>query len=300
MAELETMESPKVAGFVDPNYTNKANRRRIEQEEAELDKLMKGKQNEEDTSEDQEPDGETQELSDESDKKDETLSSEERTYKKRYSDLRDHLNKQSAEIKQLQSKLENAETSGTLRPPKSDEDIEAWANEFPDIAAIVETIASKKAEERFSGAEARLQEIDRISEEATRSKLEQEIRAIHPDFDELRDSDAFHDWAKKEPKWVKDALYDNSEDPASVARVIDLYKMHNGLDTKSKKKATKAAASAVVTKRSTKPDSNDTAGHFSESQVHKMTAIEYEKNSDAIMEAIRAGKFTYDMTGGAR
>lgn len=300
MAELETMESPKVAGFVDPNYTSKANRRRIEQEEAELDKLMKEEQNEEDTSEDQEPDGETQELSDESDKKDETLSSEERTYKKRYSDLRDHLNKQSAEIKQLQSKLENAETSGTLRPPKSDEDIEAWANEYPDIAAIVETIASKKAEERFSGAEARLKEIDRISEEATRSKLEQEIRAIHPDFDELRDSDAFHDWAKKEPKWVKDALYDNSEDPASVARVIDLYKMHNGLDTKSKKKATKAAASAVVTKRSTKPDSNDTAGHFSESQVHKMTAIEYEKNSDAIMEAIRAGKFTYDMTGGAR
>jgi len=300
MADLETMESPKVAGFVDPNYTNKANRRRIEQEEEELDKLMKGEQNEEDTSEDQEPDGETQELSDESDKKDETLSSEERTYKKRYIDLRDHLNKQSAEIKQLQSKLENAETSGTLRPPKSDEDIEAWANEFPDIAAIVETIASKKAEERFSGAEARLKEIDRISEEATRSKLEQEIRAIHPDFDELRDSDAFHDWAKKEPKWVKDALYDNSEDPASVARVIDLYKMHNGLDTKSKKKATKAAASAVVTKRSTKPDSNDTAGHFSESQVHKMTAIEYEKNSDAIMEAIRAGKFTYDMTGGAR
>lgn len=300
MAELETMESPKVAGFVDPNYTNKANRRRIEQEEAELDKLMKGEQNEEDTSEDQEPDGETQELSNESDTKDETLSSEERTYKKRYSDLRDHLNKQSAEIKQLQAKLENAETSGTLRPPKSDEDIEAWANEFPDIAAIVETIASKKAEERFSGAEARLKEIDRISEEATRSKLEQEIRAIHPDFDELRDSDAFHDWAKKEPKWVKDALYDNSEDPASVARVIDLYKMHNGLDTKSKKKATKAAASAVVTKRSTKPDSNDTAGHFSESQVHKMTANEYEKNSDAIMEAIRAGKFTYDMTGGAR
>ena len=300
MADLETMESPKVAGFVDPNYTNKANRRRIEQEEEELDKLMKGEQNEEDTSEDQEPDGETQELSNESDKKDETLSSEERTYKKRYSDLRDHLNKQSAEIKQLQSKLENAETSGTLRPPKSDEDIEAWANEFPDIAAIVETIASKKAEERFSGAEARLQEIDRISEEATRSKLEQEIRAIHPDFDELRDSDAFHDWAKKEPKWVKDALYDNSEDPASVARVIDLYKMHNGLDTKSKKKSNKDAASAVVTKRSTKPDSNDTAGHFSESQVHKMTAIEYEKNSDAIMEAIRAGKFTYDMTGGAR
>lgn len=300
MPELETISSPKIAGFVDSKYNNKANQRRIQEEEEALEKLMEGQSNEEDTSEDKEPDGESKELSKESVEEDEALTSEERTYKKRYSDLRDHLNKQSAEIKQLQTKLENAETSGTLRPPKSDEDIEAWASEFPDIAAIVETIASKKAEERFSGAEARLQEIDRISEEATRSKLEQEIRAIHPDFDELRDSDAFHDWAKKEPKWVKDALYDNSEDPASVARVIDLYKMHNGLDTKSKKKSNKDAASAVVTKRSTKPDSNEGTIEYSESQVHKMSSDQYEKHSDAIMEAIRAGKFAYDMTGGAR
>jgi hypothetical protein len=31
-----------------------------------------------------------------------------------------------------------------------------------------------------------------------------------------------------------------------------------------------------------------------------MTAAQYEKQSDAIMESIRAGKFDYDMTGGAR
>ena len=301
MPELEAVETPKSAGFVNANYKNdNANKRRIQKEEEELEKLMKGQSNEEDTSEDKEPDSESKELSDESTKEDEALTGEERTYKKRYSDLRDHLNKQSAEIKQLQAQLENSETSGTLRPPKSDEDIEAWANEYPDIAAIVETIASKKAAEKFSGAEARLQEIDRITEEAGRTKLEQEIRAIHPDFDDLRSSDEFHDWAGDQPKWVREALYENSEDPASVTRVIDLYKVDKGLDTKTRKRATKDAASAVVTKRATKPDSNDSAGHFSESQVHKMSSAQYEKHSDAIMEAIRAGKFSYDMTGGAR
>ena len=76
--------------------------------------------------------------------------------------------------------------------------------------------------------------------------------------------------------------------------------MHNGLDNKSKKKSNKDAASAVVTKRSTKPDSNEGTIEYSESQVHKMSSDQYEKHSDAIMEAIRAGKFAYDMTGGAR
>jgi hypothetical protein len=31
-----------------------------------------------------------------------------------------------------------------------------------------------------------------------------------------------------------------------------------------------------------------------------MSAIDYEKNQDAIMEAIRAGKFIYDLSGSAR
>jgi len=31
-----------------------------------------------------------------------------------------------------------------------------------------------------------------------------------------------------------------------------------------------------------------------------MSTQEYEANSDAIMEAIRSGKFIYDISGGAR
>ena len=309
MSELQTMETPKSAGFVDPNFNN-ANKRRIQEQEEELKELMEG-QSDGTTESDGESTSSTK-VQDEGDSKqketnakgeaqeDESLSSEEKTYKKRYSDLRSHQNKQAEELKAIKAQLENAQERGDIRSPKSDEDIEAWSRQYPDVAAIVERIAEKKAQEKFSSADTRLQEIDRISAEADRNRMEDEIRAMHPDFDELRSSDVFHDWAGEQPKWVQDALYENSEDPASVTRVIDLYKVDNGLDNKTKKKSSKSAASAVVTKRTTKPDQNDNSGSFSESQVHKMSAAQYEKQSDAIMEAIRSGKFNYDMTGGAR
>ena len=37
-----------------------------------------------------------------------------------------------------------------------------------------------------------------------------------------------------------------------------------------------------------------------ESDIQRMSADEYEANSDAIMEAIRAGNFIYDVSGSAR
>ena len=36
-----------------------------------------------------------------------------------------------------------------MKLPKSDEDIEQWAADYPDVAAIVETIAMKKAREEY-------------------------------------------------------------------------------------------------------------------------------------------------------
>jgi hypothetical protein len=49
-----------------------------------------------------------------------------------------------------------------MRLPKSDEDIEAWATKYPDVAAIVETIAIKKAREQSAGLEERVKEIDEM------------------------------------------------------------------------------------------------------------------------------------------
>jgi|TARA_R110002126_G_scaffold90297_4_gene215419 hypothetical protein len=286
-AEMTVIEKPKAAGFVDSKYTN-ANARRIAEAEVELEEL---------TSNDAE---EVKKEATVEAKEKEPDTGEERTYKKRYDDIRKLQSNTAAELKAIKAQLENAKDQGVVRPPKSDEDIQAWADKYPDVAAIVETIAEKKAQEKFSYAEDRLKQIDEMSAEADRNKSLDSIRSSHVDFDDLKESDEFHDWAGEQPKWVQDALYENQDDPRSVVRVIDLYKSDKGMDTKSRKRATKDAAKAVVNKRATKPDTVDMEGSFSESQVKKMSDKEFEKNMDAIMESQRTGKFTYDLSGGAR
>ena len=123
---------------------------------------------------------------------------------------------------------------------------------------------------------------------------------LHPDFDDIRDSDEFHEWADNQPKWVQDALYENDNDARSAARAIDLYKADMGIG-KKKPKSDKDAAKTVDTKNSrSKPQENEESTYLKESDVQRMSPKEYEKRSDEIMEAIRTGKFIYDMSGSAR
>ena len=228
---------------------------------------------------------------------------EEKTFKKRYGDLRKHSQetKQSLEkqVNDLRKQLDKS-TKQEIKLPKSDDDIDAWAAQYPDVAAIVETIAIKKAREQSKDLEDRVKEIDAMRETATKEKAEVELLKIHPDFSEIRDSDDFHDWATEQPKWVQDALYENDNDARSAARAIDLYKIDNNISTKKSSNNKDAARSVNSKQTRNAPETDRTGSSFKESQVAKMTPQEYEKNADVIMEAIRSGRFVYDVSGNAR
>ena len=235
---------------------------------------------------------------------DEPTNAEEKTFKKRYSDLRRHQQKQSEELKSQIEKLKlqlSEATKKEMKLPKSDEDIEKWAEEYPDVAAIVETIAMKKAKEQSIELEERVKAIDEMQTSATKEKAEAELMKLHPDFGEIRDSDDFHEWADEQPKWVQEALYENDNDARSAARAIDLYKSDRNIGKEKKSKNDKSVAEAVNTKNTrTKPQENEASSYLKESDVQRMSAQEYEKKSDEIMEAIRSGKFIYDLSGSAR
>jgi len=294
MPELNVMESPKVAGFVDSKHSN-ANRRRAEQEEKEIEELMQSRQ--EDT-EEQEVVAVAEAPKEAASDEDKDLTREEKTYKKRYDDLRRHQNKLVEQVKTLEAQVSDP---SSFAAPTTEAELEAWKEKYPDVANIVSTLAKKEAQAMYNAADERLSRLDEIAEQADRAKAEAEIRAIHSDFDDLKDSEVFHDWVDVQPKWVKDALYVNSDDPASVARVIDLYKADNNIVNKGKKASAKKAAAAIVTKKGrTSVDADESNGRITESDVNKMSTVEYEKRSDEIMEAIRGGRFVYDMTGAAR
>jgi len=283
----EEMQPEKKVAFANRKYTNEEKRK---MEEEELEQLLKEQR------------GEVEQEAAEPEEEEPT-SAEEKTFKKRYSDLRRHQQKQAeefkAELETLKRQLSEA-TKKEMKLPKSDEDIEQWARDYPDVAAIVETIAMKKAREQSSALEERLKAIDEMQLSATKEKAEAELMRLHPDFDEIRDSDDFHTWAEDQPKWVQDALYENDNDARSAARAIDLYKADMGITSK-KATTDKDAAKSVSTKNSrSKPQENESSTYLKESQVQKMSPQEYEKRSDEIMEAIRSGKFIYDVSGSAR
>ncbi|BCV05630.1 MAG: hypothetical protein CM15mV112_240 [uncultured marine virus] len=261
---------------------------KIKKDEEELEQLIaenKGEVKEEAQEQEQEP-----------------TSAEEKTFKKRYGDLRRHSQQKEADLQtqidQLRTQLEES-TKKELSLPKSDEDIEAWAKQHPDVAAIVETIAIKKSKEQAKELEDRIQKINEMQESATKEKAEVELLKLHPDFVDIREDDDFHNWAEEQPQWVQKALYENDNDAKSAARAIDLYKADRNIG--KKKTSSKDAALATNTKSTrTKPQTNEESTYLKESQVQKMSSQEYERRADEVMEAIRSGKFIYDVSGSAR
>jgi len=281
---VEVQEAPKTMLM----QRNSRVRERVKEDEAELQQMIEERDGAEKV---------------EAVEEEEPKNAEERSYKKRYADLRRGSQKAKEDletrINALETQLKQS-TAQEIQLPKSDEDIDAWAREYPDVAAIVETIAIKKAREQQAGLEDRVKEIDEMRESATRDRAEVELLKVHPDFNEIRDSDEFHNWAEEQPKWVQDALYENENDARSASRAIDLYKSDMNIKTKAPSNNKDAAKSVNTRNTRSQPDSTANNTKMSESKVNKMTSKEYEKHQDEIMEAIRGGNFIYDISGSAR
>jgi hypothetical protein len=282
---METIMSV-VAEVEENNYTTmKYRNNRVEQDERELAELeaQRNKSPEQRAEEDE----------------DANLDAEESTFKKRYGDLRRHMQRTQEEnnrqLRLLQDQVESL-TRKQVKLPKSDQELDAWAKKYPDVAKIVETIATKKAMEARGEVDQRLKRVEELETKIAREKAEKELARLHPDFDELRQDKAFHQWVSQQPRWIQSALYDNDTDFLGAAKAIDLYKSENG--RKKRSKDTDAARS--VPARSHREDLSDGRVTWSESRVKRLTAREYEKFEKDIENAIRSGNFEYDISGGAR
>lgn len=281
MSEMVMEQKAVVVPFGKRN----ANRERIEREEAELKQLSEEKKPE---------DGED----------DSNLSAEEKSFKKRYGDLRRHSQQQALALQKQIDELKQQLTQSTeqqIKLPTSEDELATWAKTYPDVAKIVETIAIKKAKEQTAALDERFKALDERDKLTAREKAELELLKLHPDFDTIRDTDDFHNWADEQPAWVQQALYENDTDARSAARAIDLYKVDRNIGKAKPKKETSGAAESVNARgsRST-PVSQDNDGVIYESQVNKMSSLQYEKNLEAIQKAMQTGKFVYDMSSGAR
>ena len=166
MNETVMAEEPKAevkVAFATRKYSNDEKRKA---EEEELETLIKENKGEVEEEVEAEPD-----------------SAEEKTFKKRYGDLRRHSQETKTslekQVNDLRKQLDKS-TKQEIKLPKSDEDIDAWAEQYPDVAAIVETIAIKKAREQSKDLEERVKEIDAMRDSANKEKGRSRVNETPP------------------------------------------------------------------------------------------------------------------------
>ena len=185
---------------------------------------------------------------------------EDRVFKKRYDDLKKHydstINKHKEELSSLRTRLESSNTQ--FVPPKSKDELEAWRKEYPDVYDMVETIAIDKATTRTADLEIKYKDLQLQQEQIAKEKAEVELLKLHPDFNDIRAKDDFHEWAERQDPTIQGWLYENTSNSKLAARAIDLYKMDRGQSTLTKKEekdVKKEAAKAISkTKKATDSD----------------------------------------------
>ena len=212
---------------------------------------------------------------------------EDRVFKKRYDDLKKHydstINKHKDEVKSLRSQLESS--TKQFVPPKSKEELEAWRKEYPDVYDMVETIAMNKATTQTAEIEDKYKNLQLQQEQIIKEKAEVELLKLHPDFNEIRQKEEFHNWAANQDPTIQGWLYENTSNAKLAARAIDLFKMDNGeskLTKKEEKDVKKEAARAISKTRKSTESDIPKKKIWTTSEISKLKPHEFEKHEKDI------------------
>ena len=214
-------------------------------------------------------------------------------YKKRYDDLKKHYDQKLSEFKQKEQELLAMAQSAQPRyePPKSEEELESFKQEYPDLYNTVESVAHMQSQRQVADLEAQLQSMRQRESEVMRREAETTLKQRHPDFEDIRGDEEFHSWAKEQPEQIQDWVYNNPDNVALASKAIDLYKLERGItQTKSqpRQKQQGSAADMVSTKTT-----NIDAGQpkiWTEREIAAMSLDQFDKYEDDIKQAMMEGR----------
>ena len=212
-------------------------------------------------------------------------------YKKRYDDLKKHYDNKLNEFKSREQEL-LGQVTPEYTAPKTPEELEEFKNQYPDVFEVVETVAHLQSESKAKVLEERLSKLQEREQQIVQQESEKRLMENHPDFDDIRNSDDFHAWAKEQPEAIQDWIYNNVDNPDLASRAIDLFKKDIGLDTPKKKKSsskqTKSAADMVSTKTTSVEPTQEKI--WSEKEIAAMSMAEFDKHESEISEAMQQGR----------
>ena len=217
-------------------------------------------------------------------------------YKKRYDDLKKHYDQKIASFKQKELELTAmaTETQPAYAPPKSTEELENFKAEYPDLYETVETVAHLQSEQQMQALKTKLSVLEERELNIQRKEAESTLRSRHPDFEDIRGDDKFHEWAKEQPEAIQGWIYENPDNVNLAIKAIDLYKMESGIKTSkkqqpSKSQSSKSSAADMVSTRTTRVDANQPK-IWTQREIASLTIQQYDKYEQEIDLAIMEGR----------
>ena len=215
---------------------------------------------------------------------------EDAAFKKRYDDLKRHYDETLSKHKDEVFKLKKEKEVISSQPIfKSKEDLEEWRKDYPDMYDSVMQLTTEATLKTKLEMEEQLLDVKKQQARLSRDRAEVELAKKHPDFKDIRESGDFHDWASVQDSTVQSWLYDNSDNPTSAARAIDLYKYDRGLSTKKVNLDVNKEAAKAVSKTKTSETPTDKK-QWTWSAIKKLKPEEYTKFETEIDKAHREGR----------
>jgi hypothetical protein len=223
-------------------------------------------------------------------KEDRPVGVEDAAFKKRYDDLKRHYDETLSKHKDEVLKLKKEKEAVASQPIfKSKEDLEEWRKDYPDMYDSVMQLTTEATMKSQQEMEEQLLEIKKQQSSLSRDRAEVELAKKHPDFKDIRESGDFHDWASVQDNTVQSWLYDNSDNPKSAARAIDLYKYDRGLSNKKVNYDAKKEAAKAVSKTKVSETPTDKK-QWTWAAIKSMKPDEYSKFEADIDKAHREGR----------
>jgi hypothetical protein len=214
-------------------------------------------------------------------------------YKKRYDDLKKHYDNKLTEFKHREEELLNQVQQPEYKAPKTEEELEKFKTDYPDVYEVVETVAHMQSETKAKVLEERLSKLQEREEQLIRQDAEKRLNERHPDFEDIRNSDDFHTWAKEQPDSIQKWIYSNADDADLASRALDLFKKDMGMDlpkeTKSSSKPTRQSAADMVSTKTTTVEPKQEK-IWSEREIAALSMAEFDKYEKEISDAMQEGR----------
>jgi hypothetical protein len=218
-------------------------------------------------------------------------------YKKRYDDLKKHYDQKLSEFKRTEQELreQSREAEPQYQAPKSQEDLDRFRTEYPDLYDTVETVAHMRSQQEVEALRSRFSVIEEREAQIAAREAESALQERHPDFDQIRGDDSFHEWAQEQPDQIQDWIYNNPNNVTLAVKALDLYKLDTGKGQGSRKRRSGnrqpqgGSAADMVSTKTTNVDTKE-AKIWTESEIAKMSLDQFDRHEDEIKIAMEEGR----------